>query len=238
MRRIIIFIFCLFLLTGCDVVYNIDIDNNDINESTNIYFAENDYNYESYYPYGNAKRFSSAEELVEKTISSDYKAFDSDYNNKELYKMERVNDEIGEGVNFKYTYKYNNIKYSSLINYCGQDVKYINNNDSVSLNVDNLSLCVAADYGPRLNNLTVNIKTDLKVTDNNADKVKGNRYTWTFDSNDFYDKSIKIVMQKNKNLNSSVNSIGKIVIIILMLLVISIIIYKIIRKRYLSENSI
>ena len=239
MKKKILFIICLLLLTGCDAVYNINIGNSEIKESTNIYFSEKDYNYESYYPYSSsAKRFSSADELIQNTINSDYKAFDN-YNSKELYMKKRISDNNGEGVNLKYTYNYNNINSSSLLNYCGDIVKYVNDGDSLSFNVDNLSLCNMGDYGPHLNKFTVNVKTDLKVTENNADKVKNNTYTWVYkDSSDLYTKSIKIVMKKSIISSFSDNHGGLFIFIIIIILIISFAVYRVFRKRYINNNSI
>lgn len=227
------------MFTGCDATYNINIDDK-IEEVTNFYFEESDYNYDTYYvDYGddNLSNYSNIDEFVDSIFNKDYLAFDQNFNDQELYNAQRNND----GISLNYTYKYDDFDKSSILNYCGDIVDYNNIGGLVKIDVDDFSNCFMSDYGPHLNNLTVNIKTDLKVTDNNADKVKGNTYTWTFDSNDFYDKSIKIVMQKNnrsKKMNF-LNGSNMVIFIFFLLFVIFLgfMIYIFVRKRHISNNS-
>ena len=198
--RNIIIIISIFLLTGCDAVYNLDISDNKIEESTNFHFLENDYHYDAYSPDIEMKYYNNMEELMNDVMKEDYLAFDKKYNNKVSYQKKRMND---DSVNFRHTYSFDNFIHSSLLNSCGKNVIIHNDKDSLSLTAKFYYSCFGMDYGPHLNDLTINIKTDYVVSNHNADQVEGNTYTWFVKDID-YNKNIEINLKKEKNKDSYV----------------------------------
>ena len=195
--RNIVIIIGIFLLTGCDAVYNLDISDNKIDESTNFHFLENDYHYDAYSPDIEMKYFDNMDELIDDVMNEDYLAFDKKYNNKVFYQKKRINS---DSVIFMNTYSFDNFIHSYILNSCGKDVVFSNDKDSISLSAKIYYSCFGVDYGPHLNNLTINIKTDFTVLNHNADQVKGNTYTWFVKDVD-YNKSIKMILEKDKNIN-------------------------------------
>lgn len=238
MKKKVLFIICMFLLTGCDAVYNLEIDNFKVNESTNIYFNESDYNHESYVIFSDDKRVSNIDELIDNSINEDYLAFTGGLNDKEYYNKKRLSDDDGKGINLNYSYKYDNYINSSLLNSCGKDVSFINDNKTLSLSVEFLPSCFMAENGTYLNNLTVNIKTNLKVSENNADTIDGNIYSWIINDDNYYDKNIKIVMKKSKNIVSSTDySILFIVLFLILIIIVFLMLFKFLKKKYSDNNS-
>ena len=81
------------------------------------------------------------------------------------------------------------------------------------------------DEYPLLEEVTVNIKTDYLVEENNADSVDGNTYTWVFNKDS--KKSIDIVIDTSKSGDrvlgivnvSTVITIGVVIGIVLVILV-------------------
>lgn len=201
--RIVVILYIIIFLTGCDLEYNLNISNDSIDELTHFKFVESDYNYELFYDLNDAKHFSSMDELVNNVINDDYLAFDENDNDK-LYSKSKTSD----GIGLSYKYDYVNFDKSSMLNYCGNTVDYSVKNNIVNIRVDNFTDCFMQDYGPYLNNLSINIKTNLDVLDNNADKVNGNVYTWNMNIENVANKKLNLVI-RNKSLKDDKESILK-----------------------------
>ena len=98
-------------------------------------------------------------------------------------------------------------------------------------------------YRDIFTDLIVNIVTDYEVTNNNADKVEGNRYTWYFNKTNNYEKRIdfevdltKTVAEKEQEAISNKTKtknyiIIAIIAVILYIAIVSIIIIKKNRTR-------
>ena len=236
MKKYLIIIIFLLLLTGCDVTYNITVDNN-IEELTNFYFEESDYNYDTYYDdYGgdNLPSYSNINEFVDSIFNKNYLAFDGNFNNQELYNVQRINN----GISLNYSYKYENFDKSSILNYCGDIVEYQAVNDIVNISVIDFSNCFLQVYGSHLNNLTINVKSDLKVLENNADEVNGNVYTWKMSKVNFYDKKLNIKIKKDivSNKKSTINYTFIFVVLVILIVLVTILIFYIFKRRKESNE--
>lgn len=232
MKKNIMIIICLFLFTGCDVTYNITIDDK-IEELTNFYFEESDYSYDTYYAdYGddNISNFSNIDEFTQSIYNEDYLAFDGDFNNQELYNVQKIND----GISLNYSYKYDNFDKSSIFNYCGDIVEYQTGNDTVSISVNDFYNCFMSEYDPALDDLTINIKTNLKVLENNADSVNGNVYTWNINKDNSSVKRVYIKVKKGSDYFSMFIDIGIVIgfVIVIVLLVF------LVKKKIAKNNEI
>ena len=94
---------------------------------------------------------------------------------------------------------------------------------------------------PELERVVVNIKTDLKVVDNNADSVDGNKYTWIFDKNTPDTKTLyleieRIIPKEVKEKSDEGNSGGKYTVYIVFGLIGALLILALILKRHYSKN--
>ena len=178
MKKIIFCLICLFILTGCDVTYTLDIDD-DFNET--IYVTS-----------------SNPQQL--NNISS-YK-----FNNPVYYDESNVSDEGAKLPNVKYydyiysngitaSYKFKNeYKRSNAVHYCFPSLT-IDEDEYVKLRTTVDFKCFKLE--PELDKVTVNIITKNQVVSHNADKVDGNTYTWVFEKNG----SMKSIDIKYKNPN-------------------------------------
>ncbi len=228
--------YIVIFLTGCDLEYNLNISNDNIDELSQFKFVESDYNYELFYDLNDAKHFSSMDELVNNVFNDDYLAFDGEIND-ELYNKDKSSD----GLTLNYRYNYDNYSKSSMFNYCGDMVDYYIKNNIVNISVDNFTDCFMQDYGPYLNNLVINIKTDLKVLENNADEVNGNVYTWKMNVENAVNKKL-ILRIRNKSLNNDKESIFRndfywtVFVILMFILLIGITAFYIFKKRKESNE--
>ena len=75
----------------------------------------------------------------------------------------------------------------------------------------------------QFDSLTINIKTDLEVVENNADKVDGNTYTWVINENNYQNHPIQ--MRIKKGTDKGFNFWIIIIVIIVLLLIIAIFAY-------------
>jgi len=95
-----------------------------------------------------------------------------------------------------------------------------------------------------MDNVVVNIKTDLKVSKNNADKVEGNTYTWIINKDNYSNKPINIEISKLSTSQSILNNItnenyilsGGLVIIILVLVICVSVIYIFMKRKHKKTN--
>ena len=218
-KKILILILLIFMISGCSVEVNVDISDNKIKESNDITIYQNAIytkdilrtSFRNYIPI-------YASDLIVDTVP-DQPFSDVLYYNKNT-------TDLGNGYRFNYSYDFDIDKYGDArtIKDGFRDYSYSYRNDIISLSTDSEGLIYFNDY-PLLEEVTINIKTDYLVEENNADKVNGNTYTWVFNKES--KKSIKIVVDTSKSGarvlgivdTSTVITLGVVILIILIILV-------------------
>lgn len=218
-KKILTLILLIFMVSGCSVEVNLDISDNKIKESNDITVLENAIytkeilrtSFRDYIPI-------YASDLIVDTVP-DQPFSDVLYYNKNT-------TDLGNGYRFNYSYDFDIDKYGDArtIKDGFRDYSYSYRNDIISLSTDNEGLIYFNDF-PLLEEVTVNIKTDYLVEENNADSVNGNTYTWVFNKDS--KKSIDIVIDTSKSGDrvlgivnvSTVITIGVVIGIVLIILV-------------------
>ncbi len=218
-KKILTLILLIFMVSGCSVEVNLDISDNKIKESNDITVLENAIytkeilrtSFRDYIPI-------YASDLIVDTVP-DQPFSDVLYYNKNT-------TDLGNGYRFNYSYDFDIDKYGDArtIKDGFRDYSYSYRNDIISLLTDNEGLIYFNDF-PLLEEVTVNIKTDYLVEENNADSVNGNTYTWVFNKDS--KKSIDIVIDTSKSGDrvlgivnvSTVITIGVVIGIVLIILV-------------------
>lgn len=190
-KKILTLILLIFMVSGCSVEVNLDISDNKIKESNDITVLENAIytkeilrtSFRDYIPI-------YASDLIVDTVP-DQPFSDVLYYNKNT-------TDLGNGYRFNYSYDFDIDKYGDArtIKDGFRDYSYSYRNDIISLSTDNEGLIYFNDF-PLLEEVTVNIKTDYLVEENNADSVNGNTYTWVFNKDS--KKSIDIVIDTSKS---------------------------------------
>lgn len=216
MKKYLLLFFLIFLTTGCDVKYNLTINTNSYDEKVNLSVYSDDT------LYGTIENNTADVTL-------------KDENKKYTKKIKKQDSKY----TVLYQYKHNNdsIKKSKFITSCFKTVNIDNSNDNISLSASDFN-CIYMDDGVSANSVEVNIKTNLKVLDNNADKVFGNTYIWKFDGNNYSDKKIEFKAKKGFQLKTASKSASfTLLVIILPILLIGFIIYKVIMKKTKNNNS-
>lgn len=165
MKRKLELLFILILLSGCTVNYNVKFDGSTVYESIDGTVSNfellDDENRTDVNPYYYRLYFDQSPLIDDDNV---------------LYKKEIKDLDNEKSFNFSYTY-FNNFSKSKIINYCFSE-KVIDEDDSyyhIKLSGD--FNCLYSD------SVTINVTSDYKVFEHNADKVKGNTYTWIIDKN-------------------------------------------------------
>ena len=184
---------CILILSGCTINYNITIDDNvkeDIIVNDNIrednLFEDITNLYNAYVPvYIN----DNSLDFVDKTV----------IDGVEYYKKSNL---LNNGNNYSYSLSYS---HKSLEDYQNTQIwNYLLSNNYIKEDSEKIS--IRTGYGVKLfsmntgvENLNIRVTTSLKGLENNADRVEGNTYIWSFNTDNYRTKNISLVLEKNKN---------------------------------------
>ncbi len=177
--KIFILVIILFL-TGCtgNAEYNLLIGKEKIIENIKITVPNENFHNDSLEGYP-----------MELEFEENYYA---NKNQKLLYNK-RIEDTVTDKIMYlDYTYDIDEFKNSNFLNSCFKKLTYENNDNYILIDVTDLSYCMSG------NEITINIKTDLKVVKNNADIINENIYTWNINKNNFINKNIMIKISKKE----------------------------------------
>lgn len=171
--KILILFIILFLVTGCDVTYNLKILDDGFQE--NIFFnAEITEKYSKEYLYNKYK------EEYPIYIDQEFMYYDPYSQNEEFeyYKKNCSEQENGYLFNYQATYNYDDFKRARSLNtfYKTIGIGYINTEQYYYLSMKDILIF---NYDNNLNSITINIDfDDYEVINSNADNYSNNIYTW------------------------------------------------------------
>ena len=157
MKYFKLFIFLLvFCLTGCDVTYNLTITNDNMIESVNFWYSDNEAN----------------RQLLDQYLSVSHQAyFDMDTSLTHNYNQSKMSKDDKIGMNLNYSYENDDLQKSSLLSRCYYKKNVINTDTQIVINTEGPISCMYMDGVKEFDSLEINIITKLKVLENNADKV-------------------------------------------------------------------
>lgn len=203
--KFMLILFCVFVLTGCDATYNLTIDENSMVESVDFMIENTNDN----------------KSILKEYMSSEYMAY-YDMDNRETYNYTKkeLSDENNIGLNLSYSYVNDELQKSSLLNRCYYKKSVIKDDGYIIITTDGNNACFYQDGVKQLDKLTVNIRTKLNVTENNADKVKDGVYTWVIDESNFQNHPINIKIELPEEKEKRSNVLIVVIIAILFVIVI------------------
>lgn len=199
-KKIIFLAIILFILTGCEINYTLNIDKDNLIETTTAIGN----------PEGENEDFElSSQTLYDEYINKPIPTFNdviiqAESNEKlkgiTYYQTKDLSDNTNLGIEYSGVFNFDTITNSTIINYVYPDF-------SVKLKDDNLVLETGNRFKlfeqyPNLEKVTINIKTNKKVIFNNADKIKNHTYTWIITEDNYLNKPIKLTLRQDKNLLS------------------------------------
>lgn len=174
MKKILILLTLVVLLTGCSANVNITVTSNNIEEEIIINaYSDRDTN--------KAQIYSSFRKYMPVFNNVPLSDTEPDTKKDGVEYYTRREQDLGSGYRFEYKYKYNFDDYKN-----SRTVKLGFNSRTIQRNPGDKNIMISTDSGglkffeqyPDLETVTVNIKSAYKMIENNADFVNGNVYTW------------------------------------------------------------
>lgn len=162
MKRIIVVLISLLLLTGCTIDYNLVIDKDSIKETITGTAYKEEYE---------VREEDSGLNLFYTYINDDINPLIS---GDGLYTKD-IN-EIDNGINYKYDFIYkNNYDKSKIINSCFENSNVKETDTYYSIELSGEFYCLYSDK------ININVISNYVVLENNAKEVNGNKYSWVID---------------------------------------------------------
>ncbi len=173
--KLIFLVGLVFVITGCDVNYNLTIEENSMTESVDFLYdntAEN-------------------KSIIDNYLKSDYMAYyDMDSRTTHNYEKKEIENDNNVGMNLSYRFQGDRLQNSSLLDMCYYKKSIVKTDDEIVITTDGKTTCFYKDTTRNIDRLVINITTDLKVTENNADEVDGNTYKWIIDDSNYQNHPI------------------------------------------------
>lgn len=236
MFKLIILIVMCFVLSGCSVDYNLEINeskikenfiiNDNISESTTAEDILSYYN--KYYPV-------YIDEIEGVELESKEKLDNVNY-----YEKNYIIDSYGYHMTYNFNHELKNYYRSTLLVYAYSSRDISINNNILTLQTKSMNNYIRHN---NLEKLTVNIKTDYKVIENNADLINDNVYTWYFTKENNATKRLKMnidlstskdeeELKEQENLDKQAKSKTNMIIIgIVILIYLGVMIYIVFKRK-------
>ena len=207
--KLIILLLIIMIASGCTKEYNLIIDNDKIIEEFNITLDNNEEN--------------------KQRLELDYFPLHADDTTKYEKKIEKVDNLLN--AHFSYTYNPKEFVNANSINECFETKEIlVDNQDYYYFKLENMKECMS-DY-----NLDINITTNNKVLDNNADEIKDNKYIWHLTDDNKSTFKLEMKIDKNNYSKSSNKSLFYTVVLVVVTVVIIILAIYLIIKRNKSNK--
>lgn len=196
----IILLFIVIMLTGCDIEYNLTIEDNTLKEETKFIVSSNEYQNDNriktLYDYPHSI-FINEENAEENGITT---------NEEFTYYDKSITSNNGNyNIIYKANYEKDNYKESRMLNtaFTGNSIEIYSNQGFIIAR----DLSLFDNYKSyNIDKITVNIKVDdeYQVTNNNATSVNNNIYTWIFYNNTETDKDVILEFEKKKTVSEDI----------------------------------
>lgn len=202
-RKIFLMICVVFLLTGCDVTYDLTIKTDEtINEKVTLSFLKQDMSYENVISY------------LKNKIPISNNRYEPNSYNAQIYEGNDYYDLI-----YNYTHNFGSFEKTLFVDSCYNDSQITETDDEIVIKSGKGFKCLNPDNGLIADSVKINIKSELEVLETNADEVNGNTYTWNIDWNNYQNKEINITLKRNTK--TSKNNLNYFLLFGILVLVIS-----------------
>lgn len=187
-KKLVIIIICL-LSTGCTVEYNLNVDNQKIQEDIII----------------NVDDLANLdEEMYNQLTNSKNKVY---LQEDKYYENRYTEDDNTLTSNFKFTHDLEKYNQATVLDLCYSNRDIEITKEEIKISTKGSFSCAFTEFGENITNAKIKITTDLKVLENNADEINGNTYIWNINESNYLNKPIDIAMKKNKNIKQTIKDI-------------------------------
>ena len=212
MKKMFILVLYLFLLTGCEVNYEMEFNDDYVTNELEFEVLNTDY---KSYPIPDNSYSTAFEYFNNLDI---YKYID---NEKAVMSKDITETKIGIEAKYNDSYTYDKLDTSYLLNTCFENINYKYNEDSVYLELSGEFNCY---YGET----NIVFKTSKKIMESNHNEKKSNNYIWhiTEDNKD----NVNIIFSFG-NVNNGISVYQIVTIIIVIVLSIGVLVLYKVTKR-------
>lgn len=179
-KKIILFILCFFLVTGCDVQYDLTIDNDSFDETITMSFLKSQTTYDDVSIY------------LENRTPISHNPSEGVYYDAQIKENDNYYDLI-----YHYKHDFDSFQQGYFVTNCYPDFSVQSDDQQIILSSGQQFMCFNGDDGLQADSVKINISTKLKVLDNNADMVNGDTYTWNIDESNYQNKPIEMTLKKS-----------------------------------------
>lgn len=247
-KKKLLILLSMFLITGCQAEYNIVIEDNVVKEELLVY--ETNMNKWNTIQGNNILTYQQyQQEYKDAPVGIYYNDQNIDgeigFNpSRNYYTIDLLSDNNKKGLSFNTDFNLNRYADSYIIRNCFKHINILNQLDTISISTNNELSCM--NYIDGLNKITINIKTNYEVLDNNATSINDNTYTWVITRNNYTNSNIYIKMSKSANSSSNNDTKDTNVsnfqltylIIVMVLLLLGLLIYNQFKKNSEEKNKI
>ena len=237
MKKILFFLLFTLFFTGCDITYNLSIDDY-YNESVSA--TENNQNNWNY-TFGNLTISELKDYYLKKEIPYH---FNDPYMAERFERIEGVSyydvkdlsddKQIGLSLSARFEDSDSFSKSNLLWRTC-KNKAIVQNDDKISINVSGFKVF---DEYKTLDKVTINIKSDYTLVSGNADVINKNIYTWVITRDDYSEKAIDISFKISDDLSENMQTpMFRFTICLLLFCFISLIVYLFIKIIFNKKNS-
>ncbi len=190
MKKRILLLIVLFMVTGCSTQYNLEINEENFNEEIITILSKSNTTKEMAQAY--------TQQAIPITQESNQTA---------VYNTNINEDTTNYYLKYSYQHTFETFPNSYFASTCYQNITLNENDEQIELSTSDEFLCIAMDDGLYNDSVQVNITTDLKVIENNADQINGNTYTWEINKENYTNKPINITLKKNFSVEQAVDNL-------------------------------
>lgn len=219
MKKKIVLFLILFLLTGCDGTYELEIYNNQVTEKATAWYNQEEVT-KDIYDY-------TVELSAKYDDNGDFLRYDR---KKTLQKKNQKGLQLINKYSSIEDYKEN----SNILGYCYIAQSITNyEKDYITVKTANEFTCMKEIE--EVDNVTIAIKSNHKLKETNADKVKGHTYYWYINKDNYENKPISLVLYSDRYVlnydNIIFKRLGLIILVISGTVLITFVIYQLYQRK-------
>ena len=221
-KKLILLAISVFLVSGCEAEYNLEIKGDDYIESTSVNAGSQEVISDNFTS-SNIYDFYKDKSIP--LFNDDTILDESNEKLNGIAYYDKTNSNDGNNINmqFKGQFQSSTIENSNLINFAyNRFLKATIDGNVVLSTGENFKIF---EQFPNLDKVTIRIKTDNNVVKNNADEIEKDTYIWHVNRNNYSDKAIYLEFNKpDENENDGFSIVFNPIILIIVLIIIIVIV--------------
>lgn len=176
MKKIILLVTLIFILTGCQSTYEINFTEQNIKEEITI-STEN-------------KNIKNATQTTINKVNEEIMTWEENY---EFYNKIRFSTDEITGYKYTYDFSYDQYNVLSQLGKCYDELT-LENDNIITLKTSKEFIC--SEYHPNVKQVLLTIKSDYKILSSNADTKNDNTHIWIINKSNYKNKPISIKIDK------------------------------------------